>query len=268
MFGVFSRFFGHLWETVYTEREESLENFPREEFVDKNFQEYHRNSDTSDNTFSDIEHCALTLTTNGKVTKLYDDSGVINDEVYFHFDRVIGGVRPKLNAEVHVEATRSSVNDGWLAERVEVLLTEWNSSGEDCTTEVLVGEITDLTEQNFVVNADILCTFGSLAFGYVPSKGDWVRVEVVKEREVVCNVKSITPLRERTFCGCITSVNQGHGYINKDVFFSFGVCPRNYTPRRGHNVNVTAIESNQGRSRWRALKIVPQAPSKRETGIR
>ena len=44
----------------------------------------------------------------GKVTRLYHGSGVIEGDVYFTFDRVMGGIRPEVGTEVHVEASRDS----------------------------------------------------------------------------------------------------------------------------------------------------------------
>ena len=47
------------------------------------------------------------------------------------------------------------------------------------------------------------------------------------------------------FAGTVTYVSSGFRCIDKDVFFTWGMCPRGYRPCRGDTVKVTAIESQQ-----------------------
>lgn len=248
MFGLVSRFLGQFWEGVLPEEDKNTETKENKGLLAVESKE---------------EHCITNLRKcfSGKVTKLYDDSGMIDDDVFFKFKDVIGGIRLRLNTEVHVEARRTRLDDAWQADRVEVF-TNWDSFGEEGTLEVLIGEVTEITGDNFIVNYDTYCNLSCVTVGYVVCKGDWVRVELMKDRGVVCEIKSVGPLREKTITGSITSISQGHGYINTDIFFSFGACRRNYIPRKGHNVLVTAIESNQGNCKWRALRIEPRTPNR------
>ena len=49
----------------------------------------------------------------------------------------------------------------------------------------------------------------------------------------------------------------GHGYVDEEIFFSYESCQDGYCPRRWDRVKVTAVESGQGRCRWRALSVEP-----------
>ena len=261
MFGVVSQFLSHLLHGTRPEDNINAENrTENEEFSSRTQSE----SDNRNASGAKFETGELKKVFFGKVTKLYDNSGLIDDEVYFDFDKVIGGERPSLNSEVQVEATRVSTCDGWRADHVHFMTTDWDDLGDKGIEEVLIGDITDMNEKDFVISYDTHCPMASLAFGYAPCTGDWVRAEVLRDRGLVCNVKVVKPLREKSLTGIVTSIGYGHGYINTDIFFSFGVCRTNYVPRKGHTVRVTAIESNQGNCKWRALKVEPKAP-RRET---
>ena len=255
MFGVFSRFIGQVWDGVFPEENKNSESRASKELLDRKDKE----KIDGNCLVSSVKSDKLKKRLSGKVTKLYDNSGLIDEEVFFRFDQVIGGTSPKLDTEVHVEASRESVEDGWRAERVEILMNDWDNFGEG-TAEVLIGEVTEMTGDNFMVNNDTFCNLSCLTAGYCPWRGDWVRVELMRDAGVVCKIKSVGPLREKTITGSITSVSQGHGYINTDIFFSFGACRRNYIPRKGHTVLVTAIESNQRNCKWRAIRIEPRTP--------
>ena len=43
-----------------------------------------------------------------------------------------------------------------------------------------------------------------------------------------------------------------------DIYFAFGALCRNYTPQRGDNVKVAAIEvSGKSKTNWRAVRVEP-----------
>jgi hypothetical protein len=261
MFGVVSRFISQLWNGTPTDEVKNLKDGPDNEIFSTKTQ----NENNINLHGAKFETGELKKVFFGKVTKLYDNSGLVDDEVHFTFDKVIGGVRPALNSEVQVRASRASVHDGWRADRVEVMATDWDELGDEGTEEVLIGDVTDINEKYTIVSHDTHCPMASLAFGYIPCKGDWVRAEVIRDRGLVCDVKVVKPLREKRLTGTVTSVGCGHGYINTDIFYTSGVCRTNYVPRKGHTVRVTAIESNQGNyCKWRAVKVEPKIP-RRET---
>ena len=260
MFGVVSRFLSQLWNGEPSDI--SFEDRSGNEILSTTQKD--AENDKLNTNGAKFETEELKKIFCGKVTKLYDNAGLVDDEAYFTFDKVVGGDRPTLNSEVQVKASRASAHDGWRADQIEILVADWDELGDEGTEEVLIGDITDINEKYFVISHDTHCPMASLAFGYVPCKGDWVRVEITRDRGLVCDVKVVKPLREKSLTGTITSVGYGHGYINTNIFFSFGSCKTNYVPRKGHTVRVTAIESNQGNCKWRAVKIDPKMP-RRET---
>lgn len=263
MFGIISRLFSQVWDSSSVDvsqnpanTTDSLSSEPNSEQNGQDDSFDARGSKTA-NVSSELSKVLY-----GKVTKIYDDSGLIDNEIYFTYDKLTGGVRPKVNDEVHVWASRSSPNDGWQAERVEVQGLDWDECTDQGEDEILIGDITELNERYLIVCHDVHCPMTSLAFGYMPCKGDWVRAEVSRHRGQVSEVKVVQPLRQKSLTGTVTAVGCGHGYINDDIFFSFFSCRTNYLPKKGHTVKVTAIESNQGNCKWRAIKIEPRIPVK------
>lgn len=196
----------------------------------------------------------------GKVTRLYDGSGVIEEDVYFTFDCVIGGNRPDVGTEVHVEALRDSETAGWKATRVQVM-KEWTLDGAESSSssaETFIGTITNIDHESGVVDNEVTFKMSCVRFGYAPYQGDWVKLDLERSRDGTGEVRGVMPLREKNFTGTVTYVSSGFGYIDEDVFFTCGVCPRGFRPCRGDVVKVTAIESQQRKAAWRAIKVEPK----------
>lgn len=197
----------------------------------------------------------------GKVTRLYDGSGVIDEEIYFTFDCIIGGDRPEVGMEVHVEASRVSETSGWKATRMQVM-KEWNledaNSASSSSTETCIGAITKIAHDSGVVDNEIHFPLSCVRFGYSPFQGDMVKLDLEKSSDGQDEVQGVMPLREKSFKGTVTYVSSGFGYVDEEVFFTIGVCPRGFRPRRGDVVKVTAIESHQRNAAWRAIKVEPR----------
>lgn len=197
----------------------------------------------------------------GKVTRLYDGSGVIDEEIYFTFDCIIGGDRPEVGMEVHVEASRVSETSGWKATRMQVM-KEWNledaNSASSSSTETCIGAITKIARDSGVVDNEIHFPLSCVRFGYTPFQGDMVKLDLEKSSDGQDEVQGVMPLREKSFKGTVTYVSSGFGYVDEEVFFTIGVCPRGFRPRRGDVVKVTAIESHQRNAAWRAIKVEPR----------
>ena len=261
MFGVLSKIAGFVWgdssEETKPERDsgEFTSKSQRNVSVNQRLQPERRHARKN----RDLETPNLKKVCDGKVTHLYDGSGIIENDIYFTFDLVLGGVRPQLGDKVHVIAKRESETAGWKAVRVEVL-TEWTTDHVFTARDVetFIGSITKLSVITGVVNGEINFDLSCLRPGYIPYQGDWVKLDIERPSQGVIEVKSAIPLRERTFTGTVSSVSPGFGYIDDEVYFGVGACSRNYRPRRGDLVNVTAMESHQGRVTWRALKVEPK----------
>ena len=195
----------------------------------------------------------------GKVTRLYDGAGLIEEDIYFTFDKIIGGARPEIGTEVHVEASREKETTGWKATRVQVI-SEWklDKPKSSLSVETFIGTITNVTHDSGVVDGDISFKMSCVRFGYVPFQGDWVKLDLERARDGTVEVRGVMPLRERNLTGVVTYVSSGFGYIDGEVFFTCGVCARGYRPRQGDTVKVTAVESKQGKATWRAVKVEPK----------
>lgn len=198
----------------------------------------------------------------GKVTRLYDGAGVIDGEVYFTFDVIVGSSHLEIGIDVHFEAARENDNSGWKATRVR-RFKEWGTFQENGEIENAIGFAT-------AVKGDILELNNGMSFNmsvlkhqsYSPCKGDWVKVELERFTDDSLEIRGVKPLREKNLSGKVNSVFPGYGYINEEVYFTFGACVRGYRPCRGDDVQVTAVESAQGKCKWRAVHVEPTRNSK------
>ncbi|CAG0881585.1 unnamed protein product [Darwinula stevensoni] len=65
------------------------------------------------------------------------------------------------------------------------------------------------------------------------------------------------PLRKKEIVGNVTAISRNYGVVNNEVYFLAGVCSEEYAPRKGDDVRVMAIESDQGKYGWRAINVLP-----------
>lgn len=247
MFGLFTKISEYVWGTDDGENDDGSKTHLQMKTADK------------EKNFN-LSKPRLKKDLFGKVTRLYDGSGVIEGDVYFTFDCVIGGVRPEIGTEVLVEATRNSETAGWKATRVQVM-KEWkldDAKNHSSSAETFIGMITSIDQESGVVDNDVTFKLSCVRFGYAPHQGDWVKLDLEKSRDGTADVRGVMPLREKNFTGTVNYVYSGFGYIDEDVFFTCGVCPRGYRPCRGDAVKVTAIESQQRKALWRAIKVEPK----------
>ena len=249
MFGLFTKVSEYVWGTA--------DNGTGSDDVSKNH--LHRTTADVDKKLKSSKP-RLKKDLFGKVTRLYDGSGVIEGDVYFTFDCVIGGIRPEVGTEVHVEASRESETAGWKATRVQVM-KEWSlddAESSASSAETFIGTITNIDHESGVVDNEITFKLSCVRFGYAPYQGDWVKLDLKRSRAGTAEVRGVMPLREKNFTGRVTYVSSGFGYIDEEVFYTCGVCPRGFRPCRGDVVKVTAIESQQRKAVWRAIKVEPK----------
>ncbi|XP_074610550.1 RNA helicase Mov10l1-like isoform X2 [Acropora palmata] len=254
MFGLYSKLSEFVWgceETEDTNSQASKRNLREKKTVSKGITD-----DVGCSRFSQNPKFKKEMV--GKVTRLYDGAGLIDDEVYFTFDKVIGGERPEVGTEVLAEAFRESEMAGWRAVRVQVM-SEWklDENEKPASVETLIGSITNITHDSGVVDNEISFKMSCVRQGYVPFSGDWVKLDVDRAADGTIEVTGVMPLREKNFTGVVTYVSCGVGYIDGEVYFTCGVCSRGYRPRKGDTIKTTAIESKQGKAVWRAIKVEP-----------
>lgn len=226
-----------------------------ERVCDENLKEQLSQNETFETSPVEEEDQRLTKSCFGTVTRLYDGAGVINDDIYFTFDVAVGGFRPELSSEVHLDAARENSNSGWKATRI-CSFKEWDSKPESGTNENIIGMVNN-------VKGDLIELSDGLSFSdtvltsqsFTPHRGDWIKVDLERFTDESFEIRGVKPLREKSFSGRINSVFPGYGYIDEEVYFTFGVCTRGYRPCRGDNVQVTAIESMQGKCKWRAIMV-------------
>ena len=204
----------------------------------------------------------------GVVTSYFNNRGLINNEIYFSQNVVIGNEQPKIGDNVSVEATRLHSEGGWVAKKVQIL-NLWDTDSDKTVKkpekETFVGSVTlvDNSRVTVFINSDLVLTSRKFKTGYKPFCGDWVQIEVwgqydsnesaflISEENVIC----VSPLREKKVHGTITELLKGYGFINETIYFSFAVCERGVILNIGDSVIADIIESKQRRGDWRATFV-------------
>ena len=203
----------------------------------------------------------------GEVTSVNYTSGMIDQRVFFELSNVIGGQRPVVGSTVHVHAIREHSQAGWRATRVEVT-SKWQPEARS-EKEALIGHVAQLSLTRGIIDCsteEIVFSPGAgvCANGYKPFVNDRVYVVLlIQDGERVVN--EVTPLRERALTGVVSSVLQGYGMIEEDIYFTFYSCVRGYRPRMGDSVRVVCVEYRHQKSNWRATSVEPAA-TQPETG--
>lgn len=236
-----------------------------------------------------------TRTFNGQITNLFGNHGLVDGDVYFSYNVVVGKQRPREGDEVSVIASRQHREGGWYADQI-VILSKWSEDEEEelatkkrengkiaetdhtnaqgkNISEMLedlapgVGTITRFHNGEGLINDDIPFRLENCIKCYVPEVGDWVTVDLRESNSEVLAF-DVQPLRQQQFAGEVTAVLRDHGYINKEIFFYLKACTRGYRAQRKEQVICTAIESNQGKCSWRATSVsrLPRHPRNQMDG--
>lgn len=202
----------------------------------------------------------------GKITHIFSNHGLIDNEVYFSFDDVLGRVRPNLNDIVTVVAKQQYENGGWHAEQVSV-----SENWDDCQTDdddtekelyptEIVGHVTDLNDSQGYVGGNVYFDLKECKCDdYKPFNGDWVKVSVIypEGNSFHAVASELQPLRVKETDGVISGEMGDHGYIDGEVFYMSDAIVDGFIPRKWDPVHYRAVESLQGRSSWRAVEVKP-----------
>ena len=208
----------------------------------------------------------------GKISHVFSSHGLIDSEIYFSFDDVVGENKPSLGDPVSVVASQEYKGGGWLANQVTVT-SDWsdNDNGIDddddndinldatCPAEV-VGKVTHYRDFKGYINDNISLDLNNCDHGdYIPAVGDWVKTVVSYSGDEKTDIKAekVEPLRVNETEGIVTAFQGDHGYIAGEVFFTPVACRNHYVPRKWDPVSYKAVESAQGRCVWRAITIQP-----------
>lgn len=202
----------------------------------------------------------------GKITHLFSGHGLIDNEVYFSFENVIGGFKPKVSDEVNVVACQHHAGGGWHAEKV-IVSENWDDV-DSVTEEVksdelpsdVVGQVTHFDGITGYVNDYIYFDWAVCDCGnFVPQKGDWVKVNVSYDdgTRMSGRVTVLQPLREKCGEGVLSGELGNHGYIDGDIFYTADVLVNGFHPRKWDAVHYRAVESVQRKLSWRAVMVEP-----------
>ena len=197
----------------------------------------------------------------GKITSLFNGRGLIEDHVYFTLNVVIGGELVHVGDDVHVEASRTHSEGGWIANKIQ-LLSDWtttaNENKRNIETMVKIVKYFSTTTQTGKLDNEIEFSRSVCQYLYTPYQGDFVKTDLERSGEDQVNVVSVCPVRQKKITGTVTDFSGKFGFIDNDLYFQIFVCIRGYTPRKGDKVTAVAIESKSFKGGWRAMSVAPE----------
>lgn len=173
---------------------------------------------------------AMTKSIEGRVSHLFGSNGLIDGDIYFSFDSVIGGGAPQIGDKVHVQAHKQHAQGGWYADQITIG-TDWDNTGQNAakynvgssrnhvpttTTKSdqhgkqlidnrknddqdknhaedcieTVGKVTRFLDNHGLINGNIPFLLNNCTDQFLPSKGDWVTM-TIHEDELTNNMEAL-----------------------------------------------------------------------------
>ncbi|XP_075130272.1 RNA helicase Mov10l1 [Leptodactylus fuscus] len=208
-----------------------------------------------------------TRDTDGVITRFCNDYGMINDQIYFTQDAVIGREPLDIGQKVTVSYVEDKTSGGWKAIKVQCISDKWetnaleNQNALEFDIKVLIGTITFCNKDGGEINQTTYFSMCDVCEGYIPYKGDWVKAEYfINPSTWNSEAISVKPLRCKRIDQVKISAFYGMtGVIDDSIFFAIDAIrlPEGYKPHRSDLVNAVVVESNQSCYVWRALCIAP-----------
>ncbi|KAG8577391.1 hypothetical protein GDO81_010159 [Engystomops pustulosus] len=203
----------------------------------------------------------------GVITRFCNDYGMINDQIYFTQDVIIGQEPLSIGQKVTVSYEEDKTSGGWKAISVQCISGKWEKNiPEDQNTldfdiKVLIGTVTFCNKDGGEINQTTYFSMCDVCEGYIPYKGDWVKAEYfINPSTWNSEAISVKPLRCKRVDQVKISAFYGMtGVIDDSIFFTVDALRlrEGYKPKRNDMVNVVVVESNQSCYVWRALCLAP-----------
>ncbi|XP_077120996.1 RNA helicase Mov10l1 isoform X2 [Ranitomeya variabilis] len=228
-----------------------------------------RAADTSEDRRKPSQDYETIMDVEGVVTRFCNDYGMINDQIYFTTDVIIGREPLNVGQKVTVSYQEDKTSGGWKAIKVQSISSKWeinNHENQDENTldldiKVLIGTVTFCNKDGGEINKTTYFSMCDVCEGYVPYKGDWVRAEYfINSCTWKSETISVKPVRCKRVDQVKVSAFYGMtGVIDDAIYFTFDAIrlAEGYKPQRNDLVNVVVVESNQSCYVWRALCIAP-----------
>ncbi|XP_075713319.1 RNA helicase Mov10l1 isoform X2 [Rhinoderma darwinii] len=225
-----------------------------------------READTCDDQRADNDYGTI-RETEGVITRFCNDYGMINDQIYFTQDVVIGREPLSIGQKVNVSYEEDKTSGGWKAIKVQINSIKWemntheNQNTSDLNIKMLIGTVTFCNKDGGEINQTTYFSMCDVCEGYIPYKGDWVQAEYfIHPSSWNSEAISVKPLRCKRVDQVKISAFYGiSGVIDDSIFFTVDAVriSEGYKPQRNDLVNAVVVESNQSCYVWRALCIAP-----------
>ncbi|VEN36259.1 unnamed protein product [Callosobruchus maculatus] len=202
----------------------------------------------------------------GTISQETESKYIIDDKFPFEKGSISFPVGTKVSYSYFINEGKPTVID------VDFVNAEWDEPTPQnglWTTRILVCKVQQRQHRKLLLDPDTVeVDLDNVCIEFVPVVGDWLQLEVkctVDEQAIdlqgkILEINKIIPLRSHMVVGKITSWNtdQACGTIDRNIYFDKNVLVNGYVPVVGDKVITQAIESEQNRCIWRALKVVPE----------
>ncbi|XP_029472882.1 RNA helicase Mov10l1 isoform X1 [Rhinatrema bivittatum] len=215
------------------------------------------------------QECATLKNVHGVVTRFCSDYGMVNDQIYFASDDVVGKGPLHIGQKVIAVVEENPASGVLKAVRVERVSYKWEDDDSsprdtpmlDQASQVLIGNITSCRDDGGCINQTTVFSMNDVCDSYEPYKGDWVQARYYINPVTWCSeAYDVKPLRYKSIDQVSITILYGRsGVIDDSIFFTLDSLrlPVGYYPCRGDVVSAVVIESSQSCYIWRALCMTP-----------
>ena len=202
MFSALSKVVDFFW----TEEEIKVQNDESNQISEQSLSSNAINTDSNKQESINVQYVT------GKVTHLFNAHGLINSDIYFTFDKVLGERVPGLGEEVTVTAKRKNEFSGWHAEQVAIAtIQEWEEEEEETVeAQSMVGIVSSYRNGNGTINDNTFFSVKDIEGKFDPKVGDYVTADLENKDGVTwaCCVKPLRRVEKEGVVSCILTGNE------------------------------------------------------------
>ncbi|KRT81245.1 hypothetical protein AMK59_4958, partial [Oryctes borbonicus] len=228
-------------------------------------------TDNQKDALEDVELDYVCYHRTGIITSICDD-GITIDNIYSYKEKHVNlAVGTKVSYICYTKGRDIKITN------VSIVDNEWNCEDSDkkfnWCYRTIVGKVIKRERRNiFIDPGDIIVNLNEVNSEFVPIVGDWLELDVISEIDEnvtdlagnILQIHKINPLRHKVIEGVVRTwdLSIQNGTINFNIFFDRESLCAGYIPSLKDKVVVEAIESEQRKCSWRALKVLSAANGK------
>ncbi|CAK1540160.1 unnamed protein product [Leptosia nina] len=117
-----------------------------------------------------------------------------------------------------------------------------------------------------IKGGDLKFSLDDVEGSFIPIEGDWLEMKCTVQQNheklmditmnEILEVLSFGPVRRKMKTAVVTDWSGSHGILDRQIYYNTSTCVDTVMPHVGAKVMVEAIESDQGKYSWRAIKLI------------